>query len=258
MTEHTCTYGDRRDEALVAYLYEEMEPAERAAFEPHLAACGACRAELMALGGVRTELGRWSPPERGDVLTPRFAPSPQSRGLGWREWPAWAKTAAAVLIGAAALGIANLEVRYDAAGLSVRSGWMAAPAAVPAADAAPDLAAALDARIAAVREELRRELAAQQAAPSRAVPEPRAASRDDAAAAVLRQAQALVAQSESRQQRELALRVAEIKRGVDAQRQTDLVRIERALGIIQSQTGMTAMRQGQMINSLAVKVGQIQ
>ena len=38
-----CTYRDNRDEILVAFLYNDIDPSKREAFETHLAACAACR-----------------------------------------------------------------------------------------------------------------------------------------------------------------------------------------------------------------------
>ncbi len=65
--------------------------------------------------------------------------------------------------------------------------------------------------------------------------------------------------SERRQQRELALRLAELMRDVQSQRQADLVKIERSLGVIQSRTGQTGievMRTQRQVNSLAQQVSQ--
>ena len=65
MTELFCSYGDDRDGAIVAFLYDDPDDsgAERARFELHLPACARCQAEIAALRGVRTQLARWSPPE---------------------------------------------------------------------------------------------------------------------------------------------------------------------------------------------------
>jgi hypothetical protein len=296
MTEHTCTYTGDREEALVAYLYKEMDAAERAAFEPHLAACAGCRAELIELGGVQTTLARWAPPEPRRALTAPVATSAAAdrRWAALHDLPMWAKTAAAVLVAAAAVSVANVEVRYDADGVSVRSGWMtpaASPraavavagpganaaaatrtdtravispaAAAPAASAAID--AAVAARVSALRDELRRELSAGPAAASpAAAPGTAALERNQTALAeAVRQVRAELEETDSRQQRELALRVAELRRDVDAQRQGDLVRIERALNVIQNQTVMGARQQQvmidslsrQVVNSLAVRTG---
>src|SRR5207249_1100947 len=111
-------YPGDRDEALVTYLYDdESDASARAVFEAHLATCVHCTDDLAALNGVRTQLARWSPPE------PKFAvvasnpksriPNPVSR---WREIPAWAQVAAALLFLGVAARIANIDVRYDNAG----------------------------------------------------------------------------------------------------------------------------------------------
>ena len=65
--------------------------------------------------------------------------------------------------------------------------------------------------------------------------------------------QALIDESERRQQRELALRVGEVLRDVNGQRQADLVQIERSLGAIQSNTGVEMMRQRETINNILVR-----
>ena len=65
MTELACRYGDDRDEAIVAFLYDEPDAgsAERVEFEAHLRACARCQADVADLREVRQQLGRWSPPE---------------------------------------------------------------------------------------------------------------------------------------------------------------------------------------------------
>ena len=67
------------------------------------------------------------PPEPAGLVTSRQAPV-AARGAWWREIPAWAEVAAALLCLGAAAGIANLDVRYDAGGLRVRTGWSGATA----------------------------------------------------------------------------------------------------------------------------------
>jgi hypothetical protein len=75
---------------------------------------------------------------------------------------------------------------------------------------------------------------------------------------LLRRVRSLIHESEQRQQRELALRVAEVARDVQAQRQADLMRIDRTLGVLQNSTGLAVRRQEQLLNSLAVRVSQRQ
>ena len=60
----------------------------------------------------------------------------------------------------------------------------------------------------------------------------------------------LLDESERRQQRELALRVAEVLRDVNAQRAADLVRIDRSLGIVQNNTGVEVAKQRELLNYL--------
>jgi len=56
MTDITCTFAGDREQTLIAYLYDDIDPAERAAFAAHLPACARCRRDLAALGGVRRRL----------------------------------------------------------------------------------------------------------------------------------------------------------------------------------------------------------
>ena len=67
---------------------------------------------------------------------------------------------------------------------------------------------------------------------------------------VLRRVRALVDESEKRQQRELALRVAEVMRDVNAQRRTDLVNIDRMLGFVQDKVGVEVMKDRQRLDLL--------
>ncbi len=235
MTNIICTYTGDRDQALVGYLYEEMDAAERAAFGAHLPTCARCRSELAALGGVRKQLARWNPPE------PQLQPSAighQPSAIGgdirwWQQVPAWAQVAAALLALGVSVGIANINVRYDSGGLSVTTGWMT-PKAQPTAAMTPQPAAAV--QNAATRDDLvalehllRSEMRGQ---PSAQATQARTVSDAD----VKRVVRPLLDESEKREQRELALRVAEVLRDVSAQRQADLVNIDRNLGFMRSNT----------------------
>lgn len=239
--------GER--EALIEYVYGELDGAGRARVDTHLETCAECRLEIEGLRGVRTQLATWTVPDvpLGFTIGPaRRASRP------W--WATGAVAAAAVLLLALASAIANLEITYDPDGVSVRTGWSRAdasgapastlaaqpdpaaaagpssvPAAVPAAAAA---AASVEGSpwrddLAALERRLRTEFrSAAASAPARSQP------GDD----LLRQVQALIEQSELRQRRELALRVAQVVRDFDTQRQTDLVRIQQGLGQIEGST----------------------
>ena len=71
--------------------------------------------------------------------------------------------------------------------------------------------------------------------------------RDDE---MVRRLQTLIQESERRQQRELALRVADVMRDVTSQRAADLVRVEQSLGLIQNNTGVELLKQRQQLNYL--------
>src|SRR5690242_766303 len=132
MTQMSCNYPDR-EAALVAYLYDDLESADRVAFERHVSSCLMCRGELADFRGVRSTLARWAAPE----APPRSLQSPvasrQSRAW-WHHVPAWAQVAAAMLVLGVSASIANLNIRYDRTqGLSITTGWSKpAPAAVQA------------------------------------------------------------------------------------------------------------------------------
>ena len=240
---------DSKDD-LVAYLYDEATPAARDAIETHLAACAACRQELDDLRGVRRRLAAWAPPEPDlgfRIVRDTRAPA---RWSGWRA-PAWGLglAAAATLVLAAAAAVTNLEVRYDAQGLTVRTGWRASPAEpAPASAAVPVSAVAVTgepwrADLQALEQRLRRDFRTTPAQPAAA-----AAGVDQPAA--LRQVSTLISESETRQERELALRVTQLVRDVDEQRRADWARISQGFGRLESLTGAGVAQQREMMNYL--------
>src|SRR5947208_16942604 len=89
MTEHICRYSGDRDQAIVSYLYGDnggFDPAERAAFDAHLATCDRCRSELAAFEDVRVSLGQWSPPGLRSQDRPSLgAASASARGARYGE-----------------------------------------------------------------------------------------------------------------------------------------------------------------------------
>jgi hypothetical protein len=250
-------------ETLVSYIYDELDAAERVAFETHLAACGECRDEVAGLRATRAHLARWAPPEPD--FGPRFRivrdgemPAPARR---FRVSPAWGLAAAAVLLLAVASAIANLEVRYGRDGLVVRTGWSRTPPAVAAPPvAAPAPTAREPIPVASAEtwrpgfQQLEQRLRKLEAAvPAHAAPVPRVATVSAGRMSdeeLLRQVRGIVNQSEARQQRELALRVAQVVREFDAQRQADLVRVQQGLQHMQGYTDAELIRQRDELNSL--------
>ena len=254
MTDMLCGYANR-DETIVAFLYDELEPEPRRDFNAHLLTCTLCRDEVAGLRAVRTSLARWEPP----ALTSLQSPVPEtSRPAWWHAVPAWAQVAAALLFLGVSAGIANLDVRYDQNGLSITTGWNkntpASPKFVadrpseggtkPVTNQSP-AGAPWRADLAALEGQLRAELHASQAS---APAQPRTASSSDAE--TLRRVRVLLDESEKRQQRELALRIAEVVRDVDTQRRADLRNIDHTLGLVRNDLGVEVMKQRQSLNLL--------
>lgn len=94
-------------EKLIGYVYDECEPAERAAVQEHLDTCAECRTEIAALRSVRSDLQSWQVPDTDYVSVWRpFAPQPAPSW--WQQVPRWAMAAAAgvVMMSGAAGGAA--------------------------------------------------------------------------------------------------------------------------------------------------------
>lgn len=231
---------------LVAYLYEDLADGERAAFERHLRECEDCRVELNGLRGVRADLISWSPPQPDFgfrvVREPKVLPMRPS----WRAWwtPAAGLAAAAVLVLAAASAIARVEVRSGPEGFTVRTGWSSASApmterssgetASPAVSARGDMllpasTATVDAEfVEALDRRLRAlEIAARQPGLVRQASYGARAQASDEE--IIRRVREMLAQSETKQQGQLALRIAQVLRDVEAQRVADLSRIQLGL-----------------------------
>ena len=191
----------------------------------------------------------------GAATPPTQAPSSRP---WWRDIPAWAEVAVAMLCFGVGAALANLDVRYDSHGLQVRTGWSTAAPVTVAETGQPAVAASRDdapwrAELTALEQRLRADLrqpptnvtnvTANPANPVNAVnPE------------LLRRVRALVDESERRQQTELALRLAEAVREENAQRQADLVRIDRSIGAMQNNTGREMLRQrNEMLNYVSLR-----
>lgn len=229
-------------QTLIAYLYDEVDTATRARVDAHLATCPRCAAEVRALGDVRLGLSQWAPPdaELGFAVV-RKSGQPTAHVLRpaqwWRTIPAWAQAAAAILVVAAGASLANLQIRSNADGFVVTTGWMAPqPQAVPPAADDQQWRTAL----ASLEEQLRSEI--------RSAREP-AAVRADARPvdeATIRRVRQLLEASEQRQQRELAFRFAQFASEMDVLRRADAQRMTR--GLVQFDEQM--FRQQQLLNNI--------
>jgi hypothetical protein len=246
-----CPGGD----ALVSLLYDDFEPGvmpSRDDLETHVRACATCLAEFEALGGVRAQLAAWTAPDV--ALGFEVVQTGSREPLGWRDaFSAWAArnralpaAAAAVLVLGGAAALARLDVRYDSAGLTVRTGWgHDAPAATPASGDA----AALRQELASLRGEIARlgagrattvnaasmPTAGDPIGPSTATPVSTGPVADGSltpgqGAALLRSFRQALDESELRQQQNLQLRIGEVTRDFDLQRRQDLVQVEQGFG----------------------------
>jgi hypothetical protein len=268
-----CGYPGDREAALIAYVYGEATADERAAFDLHLAACPRCRTEVAAFSGVRRQLAHWSPPAFTPADRAAVDASAARRGrFHWRDTPAWAQAAAAILVLGVSAGLANLDVHYDArSGLDIHTGWQrtatasngAANPLTPAtspnrvtplnpANRLPPDSAPWRADLTALEQQLRREMHA--APPSDGPVAARASLPGDTE--VMRRVRTLLDESEKRQQRELALRVTALMQDLNAQRQADLRKIDQNLGLIQDRTGVEVLRNRQMIDYYIQRVSQ--
>jgi hypothetical protein len=236
--------GER--EAFVDYLYDEGSPEERAQFEAHLEECRLCARELDALRGVRRELSLWSAPDAA-LGFKVVRESSTARSLYRRL----AVAAAVILVIGGTLAVANLEIRYGSEGLTIRTGWRGPSVSSASPESGP---APWQADLAALEARLGDEIRASRAA-SVTADAPRTETGARSEADLLRRVRGLIDESESRQQRALALRLAQVLRDVDTQRRTDLVRIERGFGQLEGITGAEAARQRELLNYL-VRVSQ--
>lgn len=238
---------------LVAYLYDEIDEVDRRRVDEHLRQCAACAAEVGALAGVRSELTQWAAPNadlgftivRNDASRQAAAPPPAATVLRPPQWfstvPVWAQALAAVFVLAVSAGIANVQVRSSDDGIVVSTGWMA-----PSTSATPvpaQAAAATDEQwktaLIALEQQLRQEIRATKETGT-----VRAASRSEVDEATLTRVRALLEASETRQNRELAMRMTQLAGDINVQRRADLLRVEQAIGDTRVEMG----RQQQRLN----------
>jgi pyruvate/2-oxoglutarate dehydrogenase complex dihydrolipoamide acyltransferase (E2) component len=251
-------------ETLIAYIYGECEAEERRVVELHLASCASCTGEVGGLGGVRQALAEWAPPAESAAfrIVREEAPSAVLRPARWwnRPLPAWASAAAAVLLLAGGAALANLDVRYGADGLTLRTGWQHDAGSRAAAGPAASAPAPWRADLAALERQLRGDFGAQLQAVRAAGPQPAPAAAAGDERQMMTRVQAMidtrVSESDQRWQRELADRVLQVQGEFGLQRRSDQVRMLQAFGQLQGQTGSEIAQQRQYINYLLSTVSQ--
>jgi hypothetical protein len=256
--------------ALVSYLYDECDPVDCEVISTHVSLCGACEAELAALQSARAHLPSWTPPEaelgfrvvgarNSGSRTPisvgakplgADSGAPPPSGSWWRQpLPAWAQAAAACLLFAIGLWLGIVRGSTPGAlptdpvadiATAGREPAATSTASTPVPVASRAELEALERRLSDELTELRTETASAITAAPSGVSE----------AQVLARVRVLVEESERRQQRELALRTAQVVRDFDSQRQVDLAQIERNFGQIEGLTGAEVREQREMLNYL--------
>jgi anti-sigma factor RsiW len=203
--------ADNQD-ALLDYLYDEGDPTERLAIAKHLQECVTCSVAVLELRTVRGMLAEWKPPlAQGSVMQPV-----SDRQRWWAETTSsrsWVQVAAGVLLFVSGMAVSQLHVNYTDGTLTVRA-RPAAPAVDPPIPAGRTASIHLPAAPVAV---------ADASTPSDA-------AQREAMEDLLQRVRAMIDQSESRQQRELALRLSQVAGEVDAQHQADLLRIQQDFG----------------------------
>lgn len=238
----TFTCDDKQ--TLVSYLYGEIDHATRQVVDAHLATCAACAAEVMALGDARSELGLWVPPEvELDFTIVKKSELPSATVLRPARWwstvPAWAQAAAAILVVAAGAAIANVQIKSGPEGFQVTTGWMqpAAPALSEPFDGAA-VEQRVERALVVLERQLRDEIKTARPQESRV-----SGPVDEATISRVRQ---LIAESEQRHERALAMRFVEFTRDMNMQRRADMQNLGRVVGSYDGEL----MRQRQMINNV--------
>ena len=233
---------------LVSYLYGDLDGGQRALFERHLRGCDECRVELEAMRSVRTDLLTWSPPEPDFsfrvVREPRESNVIRPALPAWRAWftPAAGFAAAAVLVLAAASAIARVEIQKGPDGFVVRTGWSAfAPASASdavfgqrfGATGARDVYLSAPGREADTFAAIERRIAALEASSrdggfrSASALSARASSEE-----IVKVVRDLLAQSETRQKGEIAVRMQQLMRDLDLKHTADLAPMRQRLARI--------------------------
>ena len=124
MTEtNSCVEKD----ALIDYLYGEVDADARTRVEAHLRSCEPCADEVRELTDVRGTLEAWAPPAAGlgfRVVSDAHSESaPVSFWGRLRHPPAWGRAAAAVLVLAAGAAITRPELEIGRGEMVLRLGW---------------------------------------------------------------------------------------------------------------------------------------
>lgn len=201
-------------DALLDYLYEEGDPAERLKIATHLQECAECSIAVLEFQNVRGLLSGWTPPAQ-----PRFRviqdPQPAPR-FTFNKIP-YLQAAAAIVLFVSGMAFSQLNVEYQEGVLTVRT--RSTEPAIP-------VVGGRDIQLPAER---------VRAEPLD-TPVPSRVSSSEDVERLLQRVRAMIDQSEQRQKGELALRLSQVAREVDTQHRADLLRIQQDFGQQQEAT----------------------
>jgi hypothetical protein len=219
-------------DALLDYLYEEGDPAERLKIATHLQECAECSIAVLEFQNVRGMLSDWTPPaaqlgfrvvqDGGQSLgaSGQSLSAPVDHGARsgrWRGWGPMLQAAAAIVLFVSGMAFSQLDVDYQEGVLTVRT---------RSAEPATPVVSGRDIQLPAER----------VSAEPPDTPAPSRASSSEDVERLLQRVRAMIDQSEQRQKGELALRLSQVAREVDTQHQADLLRIQQDFGQQQEAT----------------------
>jgi anti-sigma factor RsiW len=231
---HMC----EQRENLVAYLYDEADANERRSMETHLASCETCREELRAFRDVRQDLLAWDVPAHESVWKPFVTARTQPV---WRQVPAWAMAAAAMLV--FAIGVAGgFAGRVIAARTAAPADVQVAAATAPAPPAAQPVPAAQAPQLASATPSV--SLDEFRALQSRignieraALTRPASSSAPAVSdAAILAQVEQLIRESEGRVNHKTSQKILSIIADMDKSRRADNAMLLQQISDMQERT----------------------
>jgi hypothetical protein len=166
----------------------------------------------------------------------------------WNTVPAWAQAAAAVLVVAAGLSIANVQIKSGPEGFSVSTGWMQPALSEHGPTAGQTVrvegaTADYKTELASLEQKLRDEIRASREQRDQNVTRVSAGTVDEA---TIRRVQQMIADSEQRHSQELARRFVDFANDMTMQRRADMMNVQRAFTSQQTQM----FRQSQMLNNV--------
>jgi hypothetical protein len=230
---------------IVALLYDDGDPGERARARDHLAQCVPCRVEYADLKGVRKALGGW------DLPVP--APLPQARPRV--PWFQTGLAAAAGLVLGIGLAVAGRTTFFPAGAQateasSPRNTFNASASQFVSSEKLQEALSLQESRYQAEIADLRRSLtlvAESASGSSNALPAGTQRAGIPLSPASIER---LLKASEDRQARMIEARLAGLRTESELQRQYDMAQIAAGLAYIDSRTGADAARTSELMKNL--------